>query len=152
MNLSARNIVLDTPTRRDDDRTPVGRTCILRVASRPPVVSELLDLTRFGCRIKTRQALAAEELVQLGIAGVGGIEARVVWHGEEGYGCEFLTPLRAGAVSAATQENVVSLDVAPVAVPFKWPIRYRALFLVAYAVAPWLAVGAIGYAAMHAFG
>lgn len=147
MSLQARIIEEQLVGRREDDRVSVGRACVLRVSGRPPVHSALLDLTRHGCRIRTGHPLAVGEAVLLGLAGVGTVEATVVWGEGTQYGCEFITTLRSGAVSDATRGNVVSFDVTPADQPFKWSPRQRLLTMAVYAVTPWLAI----VAAIHLF-
>ena len=142
MSLQARTVDEFVAGRREEDRISVGRACVLRAAGRPPVHSALLDLTRHGCRIRTGHPLAVGESVRLGLAGVGTIEASVVWSEGTQYGCEFIGSLRPGAVSDATRGNVVNFDVSPAAKPFKWSPRQRVLTLAAYALTPWLAIGA----------
>ncbi|WP_162236177.1 MULTISPECIES: PilZ domain-containing protein [unclassified Sphingomonas] len=147
MSLQARIIEEQFVGRRDDDRVSVGRACVLRAAGRPPVHSALLDLTRHGCRIRTGHPLGVGESVLLGLAGVGTVEATVMWGEGTQYGCEFIGTLPSGAVSDATRGNVVSFDVAPAAQPFKWSPRQRLMTLAVYAATPWLAI----MAAIHLF-
>lgn len=145
MSLQARIIEEEVSGRRDEDRVPVGRACVLRVAGRPPVHSALLDLTRHGCRIRTGERLGIGQSVLLGLAGVGTVEAIVMWGEGTQYGCEFIGALRPGAVSDATRGNVVSFDIAPAEQSFKLTPRQRLLTLAIYGLAPWMAIAAAFY-------
>ncbi|PXA94646.1 hypothetical protein DMC47_20445 [Nostoc sp. 3335mG] len=141
----ARTIAEQVSGRRDDDRVSIGRTCVLRVPGRAPAHSALLDLTRLGCRIRTGETLQIGQSVLLGLAGVGTVEAIVVWGERHQYGCEFIGSLRSGAVSDATRNNVVTFDVEPAETPFKWTPRQRLLTLAVYALTPWAALYLAGH-------
>jgi hypothetical protein len=126
----------------------VGRTAVLRMAGAEPVEVELMDLTRNGCRIMVECELAPGNAVVLGIAGIGSIDGRVVWHGANGYGCRFDRELPAGSVTAAVRENVVRLGDGSMAIPdeapptSKYSPRTRSVILTLYCVLPWIAIGA----------
>lgn len=145
MSLQASTIAENIIGRRDDERVSVGRTCVLRVAGRAPAHSALLDITRYGCRIRTGETLRVGQPILLGLAGVGTVEATVAWSEGSQYGCEFIGALRSGAVSDATRGNVVAFDVAPVDRPFKLTPRQRLLTLAVYTVTPWMLIGVAGY-------
>lgn len=141
------SLKIETGDRRADERTPIERAAVLRIDGQAHAI-EVDNLTRDGCKIRTTLDLAPGLMVTIGLAGVGTVSARVVWRSASGYGCAFEQSLPAGAVTAATRNNVahlgeLTLDV-PIVMPaqVKWS-RRRSLALVAGASAL-LWVGLIG--------
>jgi hypothetical protein len=140
---------LDQIDRRNAPREPIGRVAILREGCHPLEV-RLYDLTREGCRIDTERPLVQDSMIRLGIAGIGQVDAQVLWGSEHGYGCKFAIPLRQGAVTAALSCNVANLPIAS-AIELrgngvdKWSRVARTLFLMAYIVVPWAAIGGVAY-------
>lgn len=102
---------VNTTDLRSEPRVPLGRSGTLRSENRSQLVIRIADLTRDGCRIETDETLLPDEQITIGIAGVGSVEARVVRRSATGYGCVFMTSLPRGRVSAAFEENVVTLPV-----------------------------------------
>lgn len=149
VRLTSQQASFDPAERRDTERVSIGRKAVLHHGGRSADIV-VDDLTRYGCRIVTDVELAAGQVVTLGIAGVGPVETRLVWHGPQGYGCEFMAPLRPGAVTAATEVNVVALggiDSVTATAPesTKWSPRARVVVLGVYIVTPWVALGVAGY-------
>lgn len=139
--------------RRHAPRQPIGRVAILR-ADCEPLEVRLLDLTREGCRIGTDRPLEVDRTIRLGIAGIGQVDAEVLWGNESGYGCSFVVPLRQGAVTAALSCNVATLPIAAAIeyrgnAPEKWPVIARVAFLVAYISVPWAVIAGIAYLALR---
>jgi hypothetical protein len=96
--------------RRLEPRLEFGRPGMLRFDDGAAVEAMVLDLNRDGCRLTTAASLTPGAWFSLGIAPIGRIRTRAVWHGPTGYGCEFETPLPAGAVTAAFgPSNVATL-------------------------------------------
>lgn len=133
--------------RRAQQRIGIQRTAVLRVAGHPPIPVTLVDLTRDGCLIETDALLAAEQLIELGVAGIGTVGARVVRSGSIGYGCEFVETLPSGSITSASRGNVVKLDTdlttapgAYVARVGKFSPRQRLLAAVAIVTLPWAAI------------
>lgn len=104
-------------TTTDDRRTAVrpvlereGTVRASDVAPQPVVVH---DLTRDGCRIATAATFARDDVIGIGIGGVGITLARIAWANEGFYGCAFVEPLRPGRVTAAfEQSNLVAFPSA----------------------------------------
>jgi hypothetical protein len=61
----------------------------------------ILDLSTMGLMIETAIALTIGETIEVELPHVGPISARVIWNREAYFGCEFLSPVPAAAVSAA---------------------------------------------------
>lgn len=155
---NAANILLSHgQDRRAVDRTDLGRPGTLRIGDVAPTEIVVADLTRDGCRISTEVALSARDIVSIGLPGVGIVTAQIIWYGPSGYGCEFVTQLPSGAVTAAFLPcNIHRLDrpghdtasrAAPPLMIEKWPARRRALCLGMASLTAW-AVIAIGVAAL----
>jgi hypothetical protein len=71
------------------------------------------NLSATGFRIPAVATLSVDDLVSLGLPGVGMRQARVVRSGNAHYGCEFLAPLSPIEFQAA----VVAITVEPVIFP-----------------------------------
>lgn len=145
---------LKTDDRRQALRTPVGRPGVLRIGSaRESILID--DITRDGCRIVTDRDLEPEQLVTLGIAGVGTVDAIVAWRSVNAYGCAFTTTLPAGAITAANSANVVALandDTPPAATTAfdtKWQPRQRAVAIVGSTVLLWSVAIAAAWGVLH---
>lgn len=145
--VNAVNIETDDGGDRGERRSAVGRTAILRVRGAEPAEVVLADITRNGSRIVTDRELAPGEAVIVGIAGVGPVAGRIVWHGKHGYGCRFNAELPAGACTAAGRENIVRIGVNSIAMPVRsgWAIEdlsaWRIAILATCCVLPWLGIG-----------
>lgn len=134
--------------RRSNDRISIGRDAVLRVDGLPPISVVLVDVTRDGCLIATDAILTPGQSINLGLAGVGTVAARVVRAGTVGYGCEFVERLPPGAVTRASETNVVPLDGANVAIPpgsAKFSRRVQFAALVGLMVAGWALFGVAAY-------
>ena len=59
------------------------------------------DLSKSGLRIETDADLAVGEELMVDLPGDNLIEARVVWHRENSYGCEFVSPIAKSVFGAA---------------------------------------------------
>ncbi|PCD01744.1 hypothetical protein COC42_16675 [Sphingomonas spermidinifaciens] len=92
--------------RRHDTRQAIGRTGVLRLADGLPTTIAIADLTREGCRMVSPTLHKAGDIVMLGIAGVGSIEAEIVWQRGSEHGARFLRPLPPGSVTAAMSSKI----------------------------------------------
>lgn len=135
--------------RRGRQRIGIQRTAVLRLAGHPPVPITLVDLTRDGCLIETDTVLVAEQQIELGIAGIGTVGARVVRSGTIGYGCEFGTTLPSGAITNAGRANVVQIETemtapaAEMAPAGKVSPRRRLLAVLAIVTLPWATIAGV---------
>lgn len=59
------------------------------------------DLSETGLRIQTSMSLAVGDEIEVALPEAETVTARVVWSEDTTYGCEFLTPITKGAVSAS---------------------------------------------------
>ena len=143
--------------RRHTARPGYGRAGTLRIADAPPSEVVVDDLSRDGCRIQTALPLKPDMAVAIGVAGVGIIAARVVWHGPEGYGCAFDNRLPAGSITAAfSPTNIRHLELSPdrpsegdvffSTETVKWPVGRRTLAIGVLAAGSWAILGALAFA------
>lgn len=65
----------------------------------------ITNLTRESCQILINRSITRGRIVELDIAGHRAVEARVVAFGRDGYECQFMELLPAGAVTAAVHNN-----------------------------------------------
>jgi hypothetical protein len=134
--------------RRLEPRLDFGRPGTLRFDDGSTAEAMILDLNRDGCRLATVATLVPGGWLTIGIAPIGRIRARAVWHGANGYGCEFEVPLPAGAVTAAFgPSNVavlpgVALLAPSSATPGKLTPRARVAALAGALAVSWGVLGA----------
>lgn len=89
----------------EDYRGAARRTLRLALpasaASQPETTVLIRDLSELGFMIETSAELAVGETFQIDLPEAGLSEARVIWNRESYFGCEFLSRVSKGAVSAA---------------------------------------------------
>jgi hypothetical protein len=69
-------------------------------ASRPQSKVVVLNLSEAGLMLHSHDELAVGETFEVTLPEAGSIEARVVWRRSPLYGCEFLSPVTRGMISA----------------------------------------------------
>ena len=74
---------------RSSERHDVSRASTLRLDGGEPLDVLLEDVAVGGCRISGVGDLAPQEVIMIGLAGVGSRAARVVWSQGGQAGCEF---------------------------------------------------------------
>ncbi|MEO7467928.1 MAG: PilZ domain-containing protein [Sphingobium limneticum] len=115
MALIARVYRSDPEERRGAPRYPVLVDATLRASDDGlPLDVLIYDLSMTGFRMETSEALDAEAMIWIGIAGTRVNAAVVARRGPNGYGCEFVTPITFYQLSEA-------LSPAPVVVPLVRP-------------------------------
>lgn len=115
MALIARVYRSDPEERRGAPRYPVLVDATLRASDDGlPLDVLIYDLSMTGFRMETSEALDAEAMIWIGIAGTRVNAAVVARRGPNGYGCEFVTPITFYQLSEA-------LNPAPVVVPLVRP-------------------------------
>lgn len=145
----AQSITASNTDRRVHERVGIQRSAVLRIDSQRSTPVTLVDLTRDGCLIETDAVLTADQRIELGLAGIGTVTARVVRSSTVGYGCEFLTQLPSGAVTDASRGNVVRLEQLlvgadnPIPRGAKLPPRQQVAAVAAIGVVGWAVVGAL---------
>lgn len=141
--------------RRAAERPVLGREGTIRTADTPPQAVVVHDLTRDGCRISTPLRFASNDVVGIGIGGVGITLARIAWADRGVYGCAFLDPLRPGCVTAAFEaSNLVALPVPqgfarqqpPADEAPRWSRAATAAFVLGGGLLGWAAIGAAALA------
>lgn len=59
------------------------------------------DLSETGLRFETVARLEVSDLVNVDLPFIGMMEARIIWHEDDFYGCQFLEPVSQDILSAA---------------------------------------------------
>jgi hypothetical protein len=156
MVATAHNLVsfADAVERRSDARVTLARTGTLRLLGETSSREvRIADLNRDGCRIESILPLSIDQVVTIGIPGVGQHAARITWVGLRDYGCQFDLLLPSGSVTAAMTDNVHGLGAMPGAMrapaTFKWQSRTCLLLLGTISLVGWTA---ITVAISHALG
>lgn len=145
----AQSVTASNTDRRIDARVGIQRSAVLRIDPQRSIPVMLVDLTRDGCMIETDAVLGADQRIELGLAGIGTVAARVVRSSTIGYGCEFVERLPSGAVTDASRGNVVRLEQqlagAENLLPrgAKLSSRQQVAAVVAIGVTGWAVVGAV---------
>ena len=145
----AQSVTASNSDRRIDERVGIQRSAVLRIDDRTSIPVMLVDLTRDGCLIETDAVLTADQRIELGLAGIGAVTARVVRSSTVGYGCEFLQRLPSGAVTDASRGNVVRLEglsvgaATPLRPSAKLSPRQQMAAMVAVGVGGWVVIGAV---------
>jgi len=97
-SLSAQLAVPHGPDLRTTRRRAVNFRAFVRETAARLVSVEVRNLSTDGCNFLSDQAFETATVVWLKIAGAGARQARIVWHREGAYGCEFLAPMRSEVV------------------------------------------------------
>lgn len=87
-------VMPDTDERRTESRVvvSVGRASVRKI-SEQPAHAALVDLSIYGCKIRSPLDHAADERVWLRLAGTTPIHATVVWTEKGLAGCRFDDPI-----------------------------------------------------------
>lgn len=145
----AQSVTASNADRRIDERVGIQRSAVLRIDADTSIPVMLVDLTRDGCLIETDAVLTADQRVELGMAGIGAVTARVVRSSTVGYGCEFIERLPPGAVTSASRGNVVRLQGMAVGADTaelrggKLSSRQQMAAMVGIGLGSWLVIGAV---------
>lgn len=145
----AQSVTASNTDRRIDERVGIQRSAVLRINPHTSIPVMLVDLTRDGCMIETDALLSADQRIELGLAGIGTVTARVVRSSTVGYGCEFVERLPSGAVTDASRGNVVRLEQLlvgaenPLPRGAKLSSRQQVAAVAAIGLAGWAVVGAV---------
>jgi len=141
---------------RAADRQAVNLDATLRKPDQRPVDILIEDLSATGFRMTGAGDLALGAVLSVGISGVGRRDARIVRHGDDHYGCEFLVPIAAAEIARAqTVDTIVRADFGTMVAPLGDPAldageqkirRFRGVILTAGAALPWMAIGAVAHA------
>lgn len=95
-------VVPDTG-KRAQQRLKVDMRAEMRQPLRKGVPVFVTDLSTNGCRLETREQLAAETNLWLKLPGLEALYSRVVWVEEWEAGCEFGQPLHPAVVERLVQ-------------------------------------------------
>ncbi|HVF95532.1 MAG TPA: PilZ domain-containing protein [Sphingomonas sp.] len=141
---------------RAADRQAVNLDATLRKPDQRPVDILIEDLSATGFRMTGAGELALGAVLSVGISGIGRRDARVVRHGDDHDGCEFVVPIAAAEIARAqTVDTIVRADFGTSPAPLEDPAldageqtirRFRGVILMAGAALPWMAIGAVAHA------
>ena len=59
---------------------------------------DVANLSTDGCNFRSGEAFETATVVWLKIDGLAARQAKIVWHHEDGYGCEFVSPMQEDVV------------------------------------------------------
>lgn len=134
------------------DRLSVELDATLRDARAQPIAVEIEDISASGFRMQTTTALAVDDEITIGIAGLGTRAAIVVRRQDGDYGCLFFQPvpqaeidaLRLGPLETVTPFGPARA-FAPAAAPEieRYPVGRRVAIILGLATASWVVVGGI---------
>ncbi|MBW6531492.1 PilZ domain-containing protein [Sphingomonas citri] len=138
-------------TRRAGERYDTDAPTTLRGASQVPLDVVVDQISLSGCHIVTPEEVSVGELISLGIAGLGRVEALVVRRTRTGYGCAFISHVppsllaRVGEdtpVVALSDDRPLHVFDADADVPDveKLPIRTRFLLIAGFCALSWIAI------------
>jgi hypothetical protein len=135
--------------RRRSDRRSIIRDTTLRDPAQRPVDVLVRDVSADGFCVDTDHPLDIDDIVSVGLIGIGSATARVVRRTAAGYGCAFLHPLggmdlqRAFAGTTVTDgafASVLLRATSPGEQEDRWTPAVRAITLVGSALACWVAI------------
>jgi hypothetical protein len=138
-------------TRRAGERYDTEAPSTLRGAAQVPLDVLVDQISLSGCHIVTGEEVGVGELISLGIAGLGRVEALVVRRSRTGYGCAFISTIppsllvRVGkdtpvvALSDDRPAPVVDAD-ADLPDVEKLPVRTRFLLIAGFCALSWAAI------------
>ena len=75
-------------------RRYVNFNAFLRESGARVVRVQVVNLSTDGCKFRSDEMLETATIVWLKIDGLAARQAKIVWRGDEGYGCEFLKPMQ----------------------------------------------------------
>lgn len=79
-------------------RRHVNFTAFVRETRARVIPVEVTNLSTDGCKFQSAEEFETATIVWLKIAGLGARQARIIWHKEGGYGCEFVSPMQSEAL------------------------------------------------------
>jgi hypothetical protein len=143
---------------RGAERQRVALDSTLRNADAEPFDVMVEDLSATGFRVPAVADLMIGDMVTIGISGIGLRRAVVVRASDDKYGCQFLQPIDASAMTAA-MDGVInrpitfprgrSIDIPlPAPVTKRFSVSTRALIIVGSALVCWMMI----LGAFRAFG
>lgn len=111
------------------DRRRAGRRLVsLDVPARSATAESSIvirNISRTGLQIETEAAFAVGETFMLVLPEIGATPARVKWNRGSSYGCEFLSPVASGTISAIQLQSPFDIAANAIAEPaaLSEPIR-----------------------------
>jgi hypothetical protein len=110
-----------TDVAESTDRRRAGRRTVRLDVSAQSATAEstimIRNISRTGLLVETKAALSVGETFMLVLPEVGPAPARVKWQKGRRFGCEFLSPVTAAAISAALLKTPFGAEDSAVAEP-----------------------------------
>ena len=75
-------------------RRHVNFNAFVRESGARVIRVEVTNLSTDGCSFRSVEGFETATVVWLKIDGMTARRAKIIWHGEEGYGCEFVSPVQ----------------------------------------------------------
>lgn len=138
-------------TRRAGERFDTEARSTLRSGASAPIDVVVDQVSRSGCHIVTAETVDVGEIITLGIAGLGRVEALVVRRTPSGYGCAFISHVPESllrevgvespvlAIGAEAGRSVYDPEIEPPDIE-KYPVRTRFLVIVGFCVLSWICI------------
>ena len=98
---------------RGAPRLPVGRDGTVRDAANQPVEIVVQDVSANGCLLHSPLALPENQVLGIGLPGLGRREGRIVWRDADRHGIEFLWPLSAAELADVQSTDNLMVGVFP---------------------------------------
>jgi hypothetical protein len=71
--------------------------------------AKVTDLSRAGCRVITPMYLSPDRALFITLPGFSPLEARLIWHVRDEYGCEFVSELHAAIYDHILREHPAAI-------------------------------------------
>ena len=98
---------------RGAPRIPIGRDGTIRDAANQPVEIVVQDVSANGCLLHSPLALPENQVLGIGLPGLGRREGRIVWRDGERHGIEFLWPLSATELADVQSTDNLTIGIFP---------------------------------------
>lgn len=103
--LSTQVVESETPEPRSAERRKLHLSSEAHAIHAGAISTTIRDLSETGMLLETTAALDVGMVIAVNLPETGATDATVVWSSGPFFGCEFLTPLRRAAISAAILRN-----------------------------------------------
>lgn len=115
MRMSAHIMNLDANINR---RRTVRRALMLDAVAHQDEVEasdiSILNLSQTGMQMESQSSFAVGEIFYLHLPEIGATPAQIRWNDKHRYGCEFLTPVGKGVISAALLKSAFEIPEAEI--------------------------------------
>lgn len=112
MPFSAQLAVAPVQDLRTVKRRPVNFNAFIRESGARIIRVEVTNLSTDGCHFQSGEAFETATLVWLKIDGLAARQAKIIWHNDGRYGCEFVKPMQHEVVDELCTAQVHRLRAA----------------------------------------